>query len=297
MGGSGGSGSHAWFSHYRIHLPFRTLMKGRYIFGLLILIFGVGMFVERLGYIDVFDLAFDALFTWWPVLLIIYGVNELIQNPRKITAPLISIVLGVVFLADNVYDIDLWAFILPSALIVLGLSMLIRKPKRFASRERAYTFSVGEGSDEAGSSSNASSTNDRYSNANNFSSGYSENYDDDVRFVSDNSIAMETTLNEGKFVVTSQSFTNGRGTVLLGSMVVDFRRAVIAPGGATLMIECTLGSAEIVVPAGWNVSVLGTIVMGSIHSLGAAIPMPAADKPRLTIDISGALAEVKIRYV
>lgn len=272
-------------------------MKGRYIFGLLILILGVGMFVERLGYIDVFDVAFDMLFTWWPLLLIIYGANELIQNPRKIIAPFVYIGLGVVFLANNVFDVDLWTYVLPSALIILGLSMLIRKPKRFTSRERSYTFSVGEGSGDADNFSNASSTNDRYTNANNFNSGNSESDDDDVRFVSDNTIAMETTLNEGKFVATSQSFTNGRGTVLLGSMIVDFRRAGIAPGGATLMIECTLGSAEVIVPATWNVSVLGTIVLGSIHSRGAAIPMPAADKPTLTIDVSGALAEVKIRYI
>ncbi|MFM7774824.1 MAG: LiaF transmembrane domain-containing protein [Candidatus Kapaibacterium sp.] len=250
-------------------------MKGRYIVGLIVLVLGVGLFVERLGYTDIFDVVFDAVFTWWPLVLIAYGIHELTQNPRKITGPLVYVGLGVVFLANNVFDTDLWTFVLPTALIIIGLSMLVRSPKRSTS-EWSATFASGTAED---------ATEDmgakKYRNA---------------RYVSDQTPAFESTLSEGTFVVTSPSYVSGRATVLLGSMTVDFRQAGLANNNAVLMVECTLGSADIIVPVDWNVSVVGSLVLGSIHSRGAVMPAPAADRPRLTIDVSGALSEVTVRY-
>lgn len=249
-------------------------MKGRYIIGLIVLLLGVGMFVERLGFTDIFDVVFESLFTWWPLVLIAYGVHELMQNPRKLTGPLISIGLGVVFLANTVFDTDLWTFVLPTALILIGVSMLVRSPKK-ATAEWSSEFSS--------TAADAS-----------FSDPYGKKFRD-ARFVGENTTSFESTLSEGTFVLTSPSFTSGRATVLLGSMTIDFRQATLSDNNAVLMIECTLGSADIIVPADWNVSIVGSLVLGSVHTRRASMPVSSADAPKLTIDVSGALSEVTIR--
>ena len=239
-------------------------MKGRYLFGLLILLIGLAMFVERLGFGDMVDMVVEEILVWWPVGLIIIGVHELYDNPRRLWGPLIWFALGVLLLAHNVFDTDLWSFVVPTVLIVLGLSMLMKK--------RGDKPSPNSFSYTAGSSS-------------------SKNY----RQLNESIIAVETTLGESKYDVCSADFRSGRVTVLLGSMVIDLRNAGVSQKSATLMAECTLGSLEIIAPSSVRINVVGSPVLGSldIASIGSENVDP--DAPLLTIDVSGALSEVAIR--
>ncbi len=106
----------------------------RKIFGALIVMVGVILLLENVGPdVGIHDVGFAKL---WPVVLIVYGAAAMMRNRRGssdlFVGGLIAL-LGVIFLAETMFGIDLWAEVgrvakdlWPLALIAFGAYLMLR---------------------------------------------------------------------------------------------------------------------------------------------------------------------------
>ncbi len=105
--------------------------KSSILLGLIILLFGITLLLSNLG-MDI-DLG-EIISTYWPVLLIAWGIDNLIPqrektNGRNLLVPLIVLFLGVLILGRNLgyyyFDLSLfWRLFWPLVLILAGFNIL-----------------------------------------------------------------------------------------------------------------------------------------------------------------------------
>ena len=100
-------------------------MKGKYIFGAGLIIFGVLMMIQQFGFIHIGN-----IWDYWPLLIIGAGVVHLSNNRHSIITGLSIISIGTVFQLDQFGWIDFWDIFLPLLLVIIGLSMIIKKSKK-----------------------------------------------------------------------------------------------------------------------------------------------------------------------
>ncbi len=93
--------------------------------GLILIILGVLFLADKFYYIN-FSWYFR---TWWPTLLIAFGVLQLTNRPHRPVGPLILIALGVIFQIDRLDVFPWWNMhrLWPVILIVIGAGMLIAR--------------------------------------------------------------------------------------------------------------------------------------------------------------------------
>lgn len=102
-------------------------MSGRVWLGVFFLVIGVGFFMHQADLLDFTEV----LSTWWPLILIIIGIIQLIK--RTYASPLtgiLFIIVGGLFLANQWFDMNLAAFIWPIILIFVGLAIIFTKVKQ-----------------------------------------------------------------------------------------------------------------------------------------------------------------------
>jgi hypothetical protein len=103
-----------------------NLRPGRILVGLVLVTVGVLFLLDQAGTIDAGDVIGD----WWPVIIIAVGVVQLAEHPRAPVTPLIVIGVGAVLLLTqlDVVGDDVWRFVWPVALVLVGLAFLLRRP-------------------------------------------------------------------------------------------------------------------------------------------------------------------------
>ena len=116
------------------------MSKFRVVFGLLIVTFGVSLLFDQLGLNDVFGFNIGSLIsTYWPLVIIAFGVSSLRKG--NMNTGIVLSAIGIIFLASNVFDINVWGVIWPFAIIYFGLTMLKKPTNSF---NRASTSSENE---------------------------------------------------------------------------------------------------------------------------------------------------------
>jgi uncharacterized integral membrane protein len=99
---------------------------------------------------------------------------------------------------------------------------------------------------------------------------------------SENSVSSTAILGGSEHTITSQQFQGGQATALFGGVDIDLRQARIEGTEATLSVTAIFGGVDIIVPAGWQVVVRGTPIMGSLENkVGSA---EGQDRPTVWID-------------
>src|SRR5699024_2256632 len=101
-------------------------MSGRIQTGILLIVIGVGFALQQAGLIDFTTLLVD----WWPVIFIIIGIIQIVN--RTFSTPvsgIIFIFVGGILLANNWLDANVWAFIWPIIIVVIGLSFIFSRPQ------------------------------------------------------------------------------------------------------------------------------------------------------------------------
>lgn len=98
--------------------------------GLILIILGGLFLAEKFSYIN-FSWYFH---TWWPMLLIGFGVLCLLNRPYRPVGGLILIGLGVIFQVDRLDYFSWWNMhrLWPVILIVIGVGMLVARLQRGA---------------------------------------------------------------------------------------------------------------------------------------------------------------------
>lgn len=90
---------------------------------------------------------------------------------------------------------------------------------------------------------------------------------------------------------TSPALRRGDAVAWYGGLDLDLRDASLDPSGARLRIAAVFGSARVVVPAGWDVSVRPISVFGAVET---DVRAETGSGPRLAIDALALFGGVEI---
>jgi Domain of unknown function (DUF5668) len=120
---------------------------GRLFFGLLIVAVGTVLLLDNAGVLD----AGEIFSTWWPAIVVLAGILTFAANPRHWPVALIITAVGLAFLLSNLDVIDLGSFIIPAAIILVGLLVLFGRGlgAKTEAGDRVNSFNVFSGSEIA----------------------------------------------------------------------------------------------------------------------------------------------------
>jgi len=226
-------------------------MSTRYLLGVILLLLGVGFLLDQ------FYPGLRLVAQYWPALLILAGLNELIRQPRNPWWALTLLVVGVLVLYYTMgqkANLNAWVVIGAALLIGLGLRLLIPQRQRNVTARGGATV---------------------------------------VR--SDDELIQSVSFNEAKIHVNSRAFRGGRVSVTFGGAEIDLRDANLAPEGADLRLDVTFGNSIVRVPLGWPVQVAGVPAFGNcaVHVQNTEIAAPGNAALRVTC--SGVFSGVEIK--
>ena len=184
---------------------------------------------------------------WWPVILIVVGISNLVRRNASRWVGTVITAVGVLFLLDtlNIWGFrieDIWRF-WPVILLLLGAKILLGG-RRARSRRLLKGRSTGDsGSGELNITCLFGGTEQR---------------------------------------VTSPRFSGGQATAVFGGAKIDLRDAVLAEGEATIDITAVFGGATLRVPDNWAVDIRTVNLLGGIEDKRNR-PSDEAAGGRLTI--------------
>ncbi|NTV31517.1 lipoprotein LpqH [candidate division WWE3 bacterium] len=93
--------------------------------GLLLVGFGLLFLAEQLGLIASFDLG-EIIGTYWPIILIYFGIRSLQQG--RTNSGLILSTIGLFFLASTLFNVNVWNLFWPLLLIGAGFMLITKRP-------------------------------------------------------------------------------------------------------------------------------------------------------------------------
>ena len=107
---------------------------GQLVLGTVVILAGVVLLLDRLDVVS----AGSVWSVFWPMLVTAFGVAALLVVPRAWLGPLLVTALGVYWLLEvfDVVDVSAWTYLLPIAIIVLGLSILVASTARGVDADR-----------------------------------------------------------------------------------------------------------------------------------------------------------------
>ncbi|MCT4541914.1 MAG: cell wall-active antibiotics response protein [Vallitalea sp.] len=114
-------------------------MKKRSFFGMFIILIGILLLLDQLNVVD----SDDIFSTYWPVILIVIGLVNLLDKYSSKLFAAILLVAGIIFQLDELdievlQYIDASEFIISIIVILIGLWLIIPKTKK---RDRNHTMS------------------------------------------------------------------------------------------------------------------------------------------------------------
>ncbi|MCP4152437.1 MAG: cell wall-active antibiotics response protein [bacterium] len=242
----------------------RKLFDFPVLIGLFIVAGGVMLLLQNLGVKMEFK-----VWDFWPVLIILLGVDKLVK-PAYARNPFLGsalIGIGVLFLLDNLDYLhfkvaDVW----PVAIILVGgfiIKNSIFRPKP------ASGSCMGSGGHHR---------QDRI-----FSGGKSVLNSDFV----DSSVI----FGGGEYQVNSKQFKGGNLSVIMGGIEIDLRDADIVGDEAVIQASVIMGGIEARVPSDWEVVLQGSPIMGSFENKSVS---PAGSQKRLVITGSVIMGGVEV---
>lgn len=99
--------------------------RGRFIFGLLVIIIGLVLLLEQANIFPPISNYFWELFSiFWPLILIYFG-SKLLRE-KKYTSGIVLLLLGLVFLSTNLFGWNFFGVLWPVTLITIGISLLFK---------------------------------------------------------------------------------------------------------------------------------------------------------------------------
>ena len=241
-------------------------MRGSGLVGGIILAgIGVLLLLQNLGIP-----MFDDLERFWPVILIIVGITHAARSwgmGGRVWGGLVFGV-GVIFLLSNFNVIhgDLWRFVWPGVLILVGLGMLAKNLDRNAG--------VGQGPSGVGAAGTRMTDQLR------------------ERMMGTSATAGSLDhLNEWAFFsgvrrrIDSQNFQGGDAFAMFGGVEIDMRKAASTQPQILIEANAMFGGVELRVPENWNVTVRGSGIFGGYEdkTMDARVAVDAT-QPHLIVN-------------
>jgi len=219
--------------------------NGKVFAGLILLAVGGVLLLQQLSWFIFPDWVLS-----WPMFLIILGIYIGTKNNFNKPAPAILIILGLIFLADDIVpDIDLSRIFWPLAIICLGIWMILRRnhhidrrryQNRWHNKFSNASFDNPFEQKMAGSDTPAVEETDS-----NYSKNYGAHYGDDY-------LDTVSVFSGAKKTILSKNFKGGEIVNVFGGTEIDFTMADIN-GRVTIDVTQIFGGVKLVVPSHWQV--------------------------------------------
>lgn len=195
--------------------------SSRWVVGLVLIAVGVLFLLDTTGVVAVGDVPA----TYWPLLLVGWGLWALVRERGRSLVGLLVLLVGVAFQAERLDYLEPgWARrYWPAVLIVVGLAVLLEAVLPDRDRGRRPRDGRGRGEDWL------------------------------------DAVAV---LAGRKERIRSRAWRGGRVTAILGGVELDLRDATPTAEGAVLHVTAILGGVDIRVPEGWRVTLAGTPLLG-----------------------------------
>jgi predicted membrane protein len=237
-------------------------MHRRYLLGLLLIIIGGAWLVDQMQLVVGFNFR-DVFVHWWPVILVVVGLNEMVRHPSRVWFGLAVFLIGTVLLFNNFQGnnpLDTRVVVLAVALMLIGARLLLPREKKMP----VPTPCMRPGPTPTGGETAA-----------------------DV-------VEQQVSFAEMHLRDVSPQFRGGAVSVSFGSLTLDLRGATLAQEGGALSVSASFGNVEVLVPPTWLVEVSGTANFGEWHNQTQQVP-PPVDAPTLRIQCVTNFGEVKVR--
>ncbi len=205
----------------------------RFIIGGILVGLGVLLLLSNANLINL-DWGWDFVRTWWPVLLIVWGLWELVSGGFRFRMwPIILLLLGIGF---QLSALELWEWdfsvVWPVFIVIVGLAILLgRRGRRSRRRERPSEIIpdiVIEGTTTTRAGTGAS-TGDSW----------------------------RAVFNSVEERYAGQVFRGGEVESNFGNVAMDLRESTLAGGSARLDVNLTFGGLHLRVPPTWRVNLEG----------------------------------------
>lgn len=200
-------------------------MRGRIVLAVILLVVGISGLLNAIGY-GVFP---GGIGVWWPSILIILGLVQIVANGKEWRGGVVLLGLGAILQA---WTLDLlpdrwWVYAAPAALIALALLLLLPPYTRAPSgwRETARTQWRAEHGGQG-----------------------------DLAIFSDHQ-----TRPEGEW-------RGGELTSVFGNLRADLTQVKLPPEGASMKATGVFGGVDVRVPPGWRVEMKGVPVFGRVRN-------------------------------
>ena len=103
--------------------------QNRYLFGVIVVLIGVFLFIKQVGIISpLADNLWTLFIKFWPLLLLFLGIKLYISNNR-ITGGII-LLLSVSFLFNTLLDFNFFSVLWPILIIGIGVSLLFKEERK-----------------------------------------------------------------------------------------------------------------------------------------------------------------------
>jgi hypothetical protein len=120
-------------------------MLNRAVVGLGLVALGTLFLLDEIGALD----AGDTLGRWWPLILVVLGLAQVVANPRHLFGPGILVLLGGVLLVStlDLTDVNVWEVFWPLVLVLVGLRVAVGADgsRRESAGRRASAFALFSG--------------------------------------------------------------------------------------------------------------------------------------------------------
>ena len=219
---------------------------------------------------------FDDLERYWPVILIVVGIAQASRSMGmggRIWGGAVF-AAGVIFLLNNFGIIhgDVWRFLWPGVLIMIGLGMLARSIDR---RTGGASLPPGASGDYA--KKMADDIRDRIISRAGGSASASAN--------SPNHLNEWAIFGGTRRRIDSQDFQGGEAFAMFGGIELDLRKAASTRDEIVIEVNAIFGGVEVRVPENWNVTVRGAGIFGGYEDKTMDTrAVPDAKQPHLIVN-------------
>lgn len=217
--------------------------SGRLLVGLVLIILGVLVGLERSGAIGDFN-----VWSLWPLIVIATGVSMLLTNRSSPIGGLIVTAVGVALLVQSLdlFSGNVWGIFGAVVMIGIGVWFILRRdePSTEESRDR-------------------------------------DSHRDERIY--DDALSLTSVFSERHLASMSAAFRGGSITSIFAEIDLDLRQAQLAPEGAALDVTAVFAEVDILVPPGWDVRVSKTPILADIKDRTVAPTTPGTPRLHIRV--------------
>jgi predicted membrane protein len=240
-------------------------MASRFILGVIIVLVGVSLLLDQLGFESG-----DHVARFWPVILIAVGFLSLSRGRRGSVTGLVLIILGGWLLLNTLGWLMLspWEFIVPIAIVAIGARVMMRGTDHSNWRPPS-NGPLPPGGATPGAPPGVSPLGNPPSGApNNFAAGAPASATDASQHATIFSVLSSSRRRWGPSI-----FRSAEATCMMGGGEIDLRDALLGPDGtAYIDVFVLMGGLNIFVPPGWTVICHVMPIMGGVMDKTRTIP-------------------------